>query len=161
LTGRNIGDVIERTSRRRMTGQTLRVALPPQETISRASTYSVFGDFREDSPFAANDDPMWMFDTQTLAILEVNMAAIRGYGYSREQFLSLTILDIRPVEDVQALLHQVFDPNYKTGPGGELWTHRRKNGTTFHVRVTSHPVTFEGRRANIVSAVPVDSKEKI
>jgi PAS domain S-box-containing protein len=104
---------------------------------------------------------MWIFDVRTLAILEVNEAAIRGYGYSREQFLSLTILDIRPVEEIQPLLHQVFDPNYQTRPGGEVWTHRRKNGKTFTVRVTSRPLIFEGRRATMVSAVAVDSKANI
>jgi PAS domain S-box-containing protein len=104
---------------------------------------------------------MWIFDVRTLAILDVNDAAVRGYGYSRQQFLSLTILDIRPVEEIQPLLHQVFDPDYKTRAGGELWTHRKKNGTTFLVRVTGRPLIFDGRRATIVSAVPVGPKEKI
>lgn len=125
-----------------------------------ALTYALHEDSLKNSNFAANDRPMWIFDARTLAMLDVNEAAIRGYGYSREQFLSLTILDIRPVEEIQPLLHQVFDPNYKTGPGGELWTHRRKNGTTFPVRVTSRPLIFKGRRATMVSAAPVDSKEK-
>jgi PAS domain S-box-containing protein len=115
----------------------------------------------EDPDFAPNERPMYIFDARTLAILDVNEVAIRGYGYSREQFLSLTILDIRPVEEIQRLLHQVFDPNYNAGPSGELWTHRRKNGTTFPVRVTSRPLIFEGRRAQIVRSVPVDPKEEI
>lgn len=126
-----------------------------------ASTPALYRDPLEDSDFAANDRPMWIFDMRTLAILDVNEAAIRGYGFSREQFLSLTILDIRPVEEIQPLLHQVFDPNYKEGPGGELWMHRRKNGTVFPVRVTTNQLTFAGRRAKMVSAVPVGSREKI
>lgn len=126
-----------------------------------ASTTALRGASLEDSDFAADDRPMWIFDARTLAILDVNNAAIRGYGYSREQFLSLTILDIRPVEEIQRLLHQVFDPDYKTSAGGELWTHRKKNGTTFAVRVTSRPFIFEGRRTTLVSAVPIGPKEKI
>jgi PAS domain S-box-containing protein len=128
---------------------------------SNASAYALHPDSPEDPDFAANDRPMWIFDVRTLAILDVNEAAIQGYGYSREQFLTLTILDIRPVEEIQPLLHQVFDPNYQTGPGGELWTHRRKNGKTFSVRVTTRKLIFEGLRAQIVCAVAVDPEEKI
>ena len=114
----------------------------------------------EESLLATSNWPMWIFDAHTLAILDVNGAAILAYGYSREQFLLLTILDIRPLEDIQPLLHQVFDPNHNSGSRGELWKHRRKDGTTFQVRVTSNKLIFEGRPARIVSAVPVGPKEK-
>ena len=54
--------------------------------------------------FQRCETPMWVFDTRTFAFLAVNDAAVRQYGYSREQFLSMTILDIRPVADVVPLL---------------------------------------------------------
>lgn len=114
----------------------------------------------QESLVETSDSPMWIFDAQTLAILDVNDAAISAYGYSREQFLLLTILDIRPVEDIQPLLHQVFNPNHKSPSEGELWKHRRKDGTIFAVRVSSHEITFEGRPAKMVSAVPVCIKSK-
>ncbi|MEI9962240.1 MAG: PAS domain-containing protein [Limisphaerales bacterium] len=41
---------------------------------------------------------MWVFDLETLAFLEVNESAIQHYGYSREEFLAMTIRDIRPPE---------------------------------------------------------------
>jgi PAS domain S-box-containing protein len=54
--------------------------------------------------FDDNPQPMWLFDAETLAFLEVNNAAIENYGYSREEFLQMTILDIRPQEDVVRLI---------------------------------------------------------
>ena len=54
--------------------------------------------------FEVNPHPMWVYDLETLRFLAVNDAAVRRYGYSREEFLALTIRDIRPPEDVPALL---------------------------------------------------------
>jgi PAS domain-containing protein len=54
--------------------------------------------------FDSNPHPVWVYDLQSLAILDVNPSAIRSYGYSREEFLCLTIRDIRPPEDVLAML---------------------------------------------------------
>ncbi|MGE5726876.1 MAG: PAS domain-containing protein, partial [Acidobacteriota bacterium] len=51
-------------------------------------------------PFAKNSHPMWVYDRETLAFLDVNEAAVRKYGYSRAQFLAMTIADIRPEEDL-------------------------------------------------------------
>jgi hypothetical protein len=53
---------------------------------------------------------MWIFDQATLAFLDVNDAAIQHYGYLRHEFLSMTILDIRPMEDVPALLKSTMHP---------------------------------------------------
>ena len=57
--------------------------------------------------FANNPQPMWIYDLETLAFLEVNQAAISHYGYSRKEFLSMTLKDIRPPEDIPALLKDV------------------------------------------------------
>ena len=55
----------------------------------------------EDLGFYTSEVPMWVFDVQTFSFLEVNEAAVKQYGYSRREFLSRTILDIRPAEDIQ------------------------------------------------------------
>lgn len=60
--------------------------------------------------FAHSPHPMWVFDQETLAFLEVNDAAVRRYDYTREEFLGMTILDIRPVEDVQMLVNIALRP---------------------------------------------------
>jgi PAS domain S-box-containing protein len=54
--------------------------------------------------FDSNPHPMWVFDVETLAFLAVNDAAVRLYGYSRDEFLGMTIKEIRPLGEVPALL---------------------------------------------------------
>ncbi len=53
--------------------------------------------------FEDNPNPMWVYDTQSLGILNVNQAALAQYGYTREEFLQMTIKDIRPEADLPAL----------------------------------------------------------
>jgi len=94
---------------------------------------------------------MWIFDAATLAFLDVNDAAVSSYGYSREEFLSMTIRDIRPADDVAAL-----EAVLSLGPRGlvdaGVWRHRTRSGEVIAVRVTSHAVEFEGREARLVLA---------
>lgn len=70
---------------------------------------------------------MWVYDVATLRFLTVNEAAIRHYGYSREEFLALTIADIRPPEDVPKLLAQLQRSNDELHYSG-VWRHRTKSG---------------------------------
>src|ERR1051326_9574160 len=80
------------------------------------------------SLFENNPLPMWVYDLETLAFLAVNDAAVHHYGYSREEFLSMTIKDIRPSEDVPALLGNVLKVDRGMDEAG-VWRHRRKDGT--------------------------------
>ncbi len=75
--------------------------------------------------FANNPQPMWIYDLETLAFLEVNSAAVRHYGYGKEEFLSMTLKDIRPREDIPALLKDVELTRKTLNPAGE-WRHREK-----------------------------------
>lgn len=96
--------------------------------------------------------PMWVFDRETLDFLDVNEAAVQQYGYSRHEFLRMTIREIRPPEDVPVLLRQteVLRPN---GPStGANWRHRDRNGVVFPVAITSWDVNFRGRPAELVLA---------
>ena len=99
--------------------------------------------------FDANPSPMWVYDVETLAFLAVNDAAVAAYGYSREEFLAMTIADIRPAEDVPALLATVAQfgqaPTVSTGS-----RHRKKNGTVIAVEISARPLRFGGRRAELV-----------
>jgi PAS domain S-box-containing protein len=109
--------------------------------------------------FEVNPHPMWVYDLETLRFLVVNDAAVRRYGYSREEFLALTIRDIRPPEDVPALLGSVA----RTGPGLEqagLWRHRPKDGSLIDVEITSHTLEFDGRRAKLVLAIDVTERRR-
>lgn len=99
--------------------------------------------------FEQNPNPMWVYDLQTLAFLAVNHAAIQHYGYSCDEFLAMTIKDIRPPEDIPALLKQVEQVSDGYGACG-VWRHRKKNGTIIDVEITSHTVTFDRRTAELV-----------
>lgn len=103
-------------------------------------------------PFARNSHPMWVFDRENLFFLDVNDAAVQHYGYSRQEFLSMKIVDIRPTEDVPELLRQtkVLRPQ---GPStGARWRHRARNGEIFFVAITSWDLIFHGRQAELVLA---------
>jgi PAS domain S-box-containing protein len=101
--------------------------------------------------FERNPLPMWVFDIATLRFLAVNDAAIRHYGYSREEFLGMTIKEIRPVEDIPALLADVS--NNRSSPYvTSIWRHRKKDGTLIDVEVTSHEFQFGQYRAKLILA---------
>jgi PAS domain S-box-containing protein len=96
--------------------------------------------------FDANPYPMWVVDAKTLAFLAVNEAAIRLYGYAKDEFLALTAEQIRPHEDIEDL-HKAFqDPgNYRS----RIWRHRKKSGEVIPVKITSFNLDFGGRRARL------------
>lgn len=108
----------------------------------------------EDSPL-----PMWVFDRETLRFLAVNEAAIAHYGYSRDEFLKLTIKDIRPPEDVPALLRKLADDQLGLAEGG-LWRHRKKDGSIINVDITSHTLEFAGRPAELVLAHDITERKR-
>ncbi len=98
--------------------------------------------------FESNPQPMWVFDVETLRFLAVNNAAVQKYGYSVEEFLAMTVADIRPEEQVGAFLsdHSNFtSPIVLQG----VWTHRKKDGTLFQTEVSAHNLEFDGRRARM------------
>ncbi len=100
--------------------------------------------------FEASPLPMWVYDARTLRFLAVNQAAVRHYGYTRQEFLAMSITDIRPDEDVEALLK---DLEVRGGPGSPMpgtWRHQKKDGTLIDVEITAGKVKFEGRAAALV-----------
>ncbi len=99
--------------------------------------------------FENNPHPMWVYDLETLAFLAVNEATVVKYGYSREEFLQMTILDIRPAEEHQRLLENVAAVTTGLDEAG-IWRHLKKDGSVMDAEVTSHTIEFYGRRAEIV-----------
>ncbi|MBN1990551.1 MAG: PAS domain S-box protein [Bacteroidales bacterium] len=99
--------------------------------------------------FMLNPQPMWVFDDASLKILEVNEAAIALYGYTRGEFQTLTIRDIRPKEDANALnniLISTKDPYNRVG----VHRHLKKNGEVIYVEITFHFIEYNGRKARHV-----------
>ncbi|WP_374430067.1 sensor domain-containing protein [Ideonella dechloratans] len=111
--------------------------------------------------FEVNPLPMWVFDLGTLRFMAVNEAAVAKYGYSREEFLAMTIEDIRPPEDVERLRHTVSGHRQIGGYGssGE-WQHVRKDGTRFWVEITGHTLLRDGRPARLVLAQDITDRRQ-
>jgi PAS domain S-box-containing protein len=107
--------------------------------------------------FESNPNPMWVYDLETLAFLAVNDAAVASYGYTREEFLGMTIADIRPAEDVPALLRNVAKVSTGLDHAG-IWRHRKKNGELIEVEIISSVLSFEGRRSELVVAHDVTAQ---
>jgi len=108
--------------------------------------------------FEHNPLPMYLYDTQTLRFLAVNTAAIKQYGYSREEFLSMTLLDIRPPEEYDRLKRNVYEPWQGLTNVG-VWTHRRKCGELFHAQIHFDQFIRDGRQVRLVVAHDI-TKEK-
>lgn len=109
--------------------------------------------------FESNPHPMWVYDLETLAFLAVNDAAVAHYGYSHEEFLAMTIRDIRPADDLERLeqeLHQARLGRTKAG----LWHHCRKDGSIIRVEITSHALKFGDRQAKLVLANDVTERKR-
>lgn len=99
--------------------------------------------------FYDNPQPMLIYDPNTLEFIEINEAAINHYGYSREEFLKMTLKDIRPPEEVSTLLVYMSSGRHSSlNPG--IWKHLKKNGEIIYVKVTSHDVTFNNMKARHV-----------
>ncbi len=109
--------------------------------------------------FESNPTPMWVYDLETLAFLAVNDIAVEHYGYSRDEFLSMTIRDIRPPETVEKLVASVREPRQEISYSG-VWKHRTKHGRLMDVEITSHTLTFAGRPAVLVMAVDVTRRKE-
>jgi PAS domain S-box-containing protein len=94
---------------------------------------------------------MYIFDVETLAFLEVNEAMVQHYGYSRQELLGMTLKDIRPPEDVPALLDDLAGISEPQDVSGE-WRHLKKDGTLIHVFIATHAVEFNNKQARHVLA---------
>lgn len=100
---------------------------------------------------------MWVFDRETLRFLEVNQATCLRYGYTRDELLARTVLEIRPPDEIPRLLEavrEVHDGYDYTG----VWRHCTRSGQLLDVEVTTHDIDFLGRRAMLVSAHDVTAR---
>jgi len=93
--------------------------------------------------FESNPHPMWVYDAETLNFLAVNEAAIDHYGYSRKEFLRMTMTGIWAISgDVSGIVDKLEESG--------IWVHRKKDGSLIEVEVRSHAFRFGGRAARLV-----------
>lgn len=105
--------------------------------------------------------PKWIYDENTLQFLEVNDKAIEMYGYSQQEFRSMTLKDIRPVEDIPELMEEIED--VRRNPDiyrGAQWRHLKKSGEVVDVLVSGHTITVEGRKARMVAIVDITERRQ-
>jgi PAS domain S-box-containing protein len=106
--------------------------------------------------FESNPNAMFVFDVETLRFLTVNNATVEAYGYTRSEFLSMTIEDIREPGQIPRLRSMIATQPEISQAG--IWQHRRKDGSTFDAEVIAHAHEFNGRAARVVLALDVTER---
>jgi PAS domain S-box-containing protein len=104
-----------------------------------------------------NPHPMWVYDTESLRFLTVNNAAINNYGYSKEEFLSMTVKDIHLTEDVPGLLDN-FSRTKNELQRISTVRHILKNGLVIFVEIHSHSINYEYKNARLVLAYDITDR---
>lgn len=107
--------------------------------------------------FQSSPVPMWIYDLESFCFLIVNEAAISRYGYSREDFMQMTIFDIRPQNDHAALKENLRSDANRGYIFSGVWKHIKKNGEEIFVEIDSHPITFQGRKSKLVMSLDVSA----
>lgn len=115
--------------------------------------------------FDASPLPMWVTDLETLEFLAVNDAAVAHYGYSRDEFLTMKITEIRPEADVPRLKEEIENLRASWGSGAVVnsgeWTHRVKDGRLITMEIVSHALVYAGRSASLILAQDVTERKRV
>lgn len=111
--------------------------------------------------FEHNPMPMWVIDLKTFKFLDVNKMAVLQYGYSREEFLSMTVIDIRPEQDKDLFIKslnsaQINSTNFNRG----IWNHQKKDGTIIPVEIIAHEIMYEGVPARFILSNDITERKK-
>jgi diguanylate cyclase (GGDEF)-like protein/PAS domain S-box-containing protein len=109
--------------------------------------------------FEGNPIPMWVCQPETSRFLAVNDAAIAQYGYTREQFMRMSLVDIRPPEEVDEFRRLAGTPEARYD-AGRTWRHIRADGSEMQVGIFSQKLSYEGEPASIVAIVDVTERKQ-
>jgi PAS domain S-box-containing protein len=109
--------------------------------------------------------PKWIYDCETLSFLDVNDAAILHYGYSRKEFLRMTIRDVRPKEDLQLFLAYLKTLKLGLDSREGIWRHVKKNGEIITVETSTYTIASNNRSTRMVIShditARIEAEEKI
>jgi PAS domain S-box-containing protein len=105
--------------------------------------------------FEGSPGAIYVMNKFTFRFLAVNDVMVKKYGYSREQLLKMTALDIRP-ENERARLKDYLQSDHEEGHDTGVWQHRKKNGDVFYMLISHHSIKFQDQEAYIVIAIDVD-----
>jgi two-component system, cell cycle sensor histidine kinase and response regulator CckA len=110
--------------------------------------------------FEGNPAAMFVYDAVTLCFLAVNEAAVRRYGYMREEFLGMTLMELRTEEDAERL-REVLE-QYRGGTARATGLrHKRQDGGLIDVEVTFDDIEFEGRPARLAVVEDVTERHRL
>ncbi len=115
---------------------------------------------RRDLMFSTNPYPMWIQDCENLKFLAVNDAAVKEYGYSREEFLQMTLVDIRPAEDVASLLDDLGKCQHGYRKSG-VFRHHRKDGSILYVEIMGFEFQRHGVQQKLILAFDVTEQHRV
>jgi two-component system cell cycle sensor histidine kinase/response regulator CckA len=111
--------------------------------------------------FESQSRPMWIYDEETFRFVDVNRAAVHTYGYSREEFLNMSVFDIRPEGEV-VRFREYAKTRHNTGNYiPQCWQHRKKDGSLFQVEVHSSVVHVDGRCMRLVETTDVSERHAL
>ena len=107
--------------------------------------------------FENNPTPTLLYDQTTLAFLSVNEAAVRHYGFTREEFAAMTLAELALPEEIPALVQRLTQLTNEAGNSG-IWRHRKKDGKLAEMEITSHTIDFAEKKAWLSLAVDVTER---
>ena len=136
---------------------TCEVLSPSRSTLANGGHAAIGPDERSQLMFSANPCPMWIYDRASFRFLDVNEATVRQYGYSREEFLQMTVKDIRPPAEVPALEHDIDQFDCGQSERG-VWRHRRKDGSLLFAEITAFKYEHDGAIQCVVLANDVSKR---
>jgi two-component system cell cycle sensor histidine kinase/response regulator CckA len=133
-----------------------------ERAIAEAQVALAASERRYRDLFNLSPHPMAVVDTESLCLLGVNDAAVADYGYTREEFLAMTILDLLVPEDAQAVL-AALERNVGTGVFRTTgpWRQILRDGSVIKVEVSAHDIEIDGRPARLMLAIDVTERERM
>lgn len=99
--------------------------------------------------FLHNPVPVFIYNVDNLQYLQVNDAAVERYGYSREEFLTMTLKDIRPKEDIQKVLDDIAKVDKGEQEKKQIWRHLTKDGSVIYVEISAVNIRYNGQKARM------------
>jgi len=141
--------VLDKDGTQYMTGTVVDVTEQWQAHQRQAESEQRFHSLFEHNPL-----PFWVFETASLRFLEVNAAAVKAYGYTREEFLGMTIFELRDIAHRPGLVAHLASPG-EAQEGPRVWAHRTKKGEIIDVRIHAADIVFNGVPARLVLAEDV------